>query len=108
MCLCAWPGVVALGGEDARSGLAAWPVQAPLDIEWLGETEHGGVKVRALRYTGSMAGGEPQRIYALYALPPSSGPGRKVPAIVQIHGGGQTCDADNVVWFARRGMTSWH
>jgi len=107
ICLCAWPGVVAVGGEDAQSGLAAWqaawPVKAPLDIEWLGETEHDGVKVRVLRYTGSMAGGEPQRIYALFALPPSSGPGRKVPAIVQIHGGGQTCDAGNVAWFARRG-----
>ena len=107
MCLSAWPGVVAVGGEDAKSGLAAWqdawPVKAPLDIEWLGETEHDGVKVRALRYTGSMAGGEPQRIYALYALPPSSGPGQKVPAIVQIHGGGQTCETGNVAWFARRG-----
>jgi dienelactone hydrolase len=107
VCLCAWPGVVTVGGEDARSGLAAWqaawPVQAPLDIEWLGETEHDGVKVRALRYTGSIAGGEPQRIYALYALPPSAGPGQKVPAIVQIHGGGQTCQASNVAWFARRG-----
>jgi hypothetical protein len=107
MCLSAWPGVVAVGGEDAKSGLAAWqdawPVKAPLDIEWLGETEHDGVKVRALRYTGSIAGGEPQRIYALYALPPSSGPGQKVPAIVQIHGGGQTCETGNVAWFARRG-----
>ncbi|MBC2593220.1 acetylxylan esterase [Ruficoccus amylovorans] len=81
----------------------AWPIDAPLDIEWLAEFQYKTVKVRSLRYTGSVAGGKAQRVYALYAVPQGASAKKKVPAIIQIHGGGQTCTAQNIAWYVERG-----
>lgn len=82
----------------------AWPVDAPLDIEWLSDFTHDGVRVRSLRFTGSVSGGTPQRVFALYAAPSSSGEDGRFPAMVQIHGGGQTCTPEKVAWFVKRGF----
>ncbi len=78
----------------------ALPIEAPLDIEWIGEMEHDGVPIRSLRYTGSVWKSEPQRVYALYAQPEGEGP---FPTILQIHGGGQTCYPSNVALFVKHG-----
>lgn len=81
----------------------SWPVNAPLDIEWLGSVREGSHEIRILRYTGSISGGRKQRIYALYGAPHGASANSKVPAVVQIHGGGQTCEPANVAWFVDQG-----
>lgn len=74
---------------------------APLDIEWLGPLERPGYEhIQRLRYTSTIRDGRPQRVFALYARPEGAGP---FPAILQIHGGGQTCFPHNVDWFVRHG-----
>jgi hypothetical protein len=80
----------------------AWPVKSPLNVEWLGESKYQGITIRRLRFTGSLWDGQAQRIYAIYAQPPIVGNNR-VPAILQIHGGGQTCYPENVNWFVKHG-----
>lgn len=77
-----------------------WGAPPALDVEWLGESAVGELALRELRYTGSHWRGEPQRVFARYATPPGDGP---FPAILQIHGGGQTAYQENVVWFAKHG-----
>ena len=44
--------------------------------------------------------GKPLRVYALFAQPEGQGP---FPAILQIHGGGQTCSPENVAYFVKHG-----
>lgn len=72
----------------------------PLDVESAGEFDYDGLRMRRIRYTGSTWQGRPQRVYAIYAHPAGEGP---FPAVLQIHGGGQTAYAANVAWFVRRG-----
>ena len=67
-----------------------------LNVEWLETIQCDGVTMRSLRYTGSIWNGQPQRIYALYAQPDGPGP---FPAILQIHGGQQTCFPENIAMF---------
>lgn len=71
-----------------------------MDLEWGKEIENDGIKIRSLRYTGSDWKGEPQRVFALYAHPEGNGP---FPAVLQIHGGGQTCYPSNVAYFVKHG-----
>lgn len=71
-----------------------------LNVEWLETIECEGVTMRSLRYTGSTWDGQPQRVYALYAQPEGPGP---FPAILQIHGGQQTCFPENIALFVKRG-----
>jgi len=71
-----------------------------LDLQWGKEIVNDSITIRSLRYTGSVWKGEPQRVYALYAHPDGEGP---FPAILQIHGGGQTCYPSNVEYFVKHG-----
>lgn len=77
-----------------------FPPSGPLDVEWQETTEYRGVTLRRLRYNGGLWDGEPIRIFALYGEPEGPGPH---PAILQIHGGGQTAYPINVAWFVEHG-----
>jgi dienelactone hydrolase len=79
---------------------AAAETKGALDIEWGQDIPHQDIQIRSLRYTGSTWKAEPQRIYALYAHPEGNGP---FPAILQIHGGGQTCYKENLAFFVKHG-----
>lgn len=76
------------------------PIDAPLDVEWVGDTKYDGVSMKRLRYTSTIWDGSPQRVFALYAHPEGAGP---FPTVLQIHGGGQTCFPSNVAFFVKHG-----
>lgn len=73
----------------------------PLDIKWLDESTFDGVRIRALRFTGSLWTGQAHRVYALFACPDGPGP---YAAILQLHGGWGTCLSETVAFYVCRGL----
>ncbi len=72
----------------------------PLEIEVLKEWEQEGVVCRVVRYQVGVFKGVPSRVAAFYAFPKG---GTKLPALVQLHGGGQSASLKSVVTYAKRG-----
>jgi cephalosporin-C deacetylase-like acetyl esterase len=83
--------------EFWQAGLASRPA---LDLQTVGTIELHGIQIQRLRYSGSSWNGEPERVYALYAHPAGPGP---FPAVLQIHGGGQSCYPQNIAYFVEHG-----
>jgi cephalosporin-C deacetylase-like acetyl esterase len=82
---------------------AGFPEQdrtTPLQPEVLKEWEQEDVTCRILRYQVGVFKGAPSRVAAFYAFPKG---GTKLPAIIDIHGGGQSASLNNAVTFAKRG-----
>lgn len=75
----------------------------PLDVEVLKEWERDGVVCRIVRYVAGVFKGTPSRIAAFYAFPQG---GMKLPALLDLHGGGQSASLDSVVTYARRGYAT--
>jgi len=75
----------------------------PLEAETLKEWNEGEVVCRVVRFQVGVFRGSPSRVAGLYALP--SG-GTKLPALLQLHGGGQSASLDSVVSDARRGYAA--
>jgi hypothetical protein len=75
----------------------------PLEIEVLKEWEQDGVVCRIVRYQVGIFKGTPSRVAAFYAFPKG---GTKLPALVEMHGGGQSASLNNVVTYAKRGYAS--
>ena len=99
--------ICALGGCSARY-TGPWDLErlneVP-DVQWV---ETSG-EVRSLFYTGEPYQGQPTRVFAYCAVPhdddaPSSG--RKVPAMVLVHGGGGTAFKEWVELWAHRGYAA--
>ncbi len=76
------------------------PRRDPLEIEVLKEWEEDGIVCRIVRYQVGVFKGAPSRVAAFYALPKG---GRNLPALVDIHGGGQSASLNGVVTYAKRG-----
>ena len=76
------------------------PRKDPLDSEVLKEWEQDGVVCRIVRYQVGVFKGAPSKVAAFYAFPKG---GAKLPAILEMHGGGQSASLNRVVTFARRG-----
>jgi cephalosporin-C deacetylase-like acetyl esterase len=72
----------------------------PLDAEILKAWEQDGVVCRLVRYQVGVFKGTPSRVAAFYAFPKG---GTKLPALLDIHGGGQSASLDSVVTYAKRG-----
>ena len=72
----------------------------PLDIEVLKEWEKEGVVCRIVRYQVGVLKGVPSRVAAFYAFPKG---GTKLPALVEMHGGGQSASLNSVATYAKRG-----
>jgi dienelactone hydrolase len=91
-------------GPDPANDLpwvGEFPPRGPLAIEWLPELPpEEGIAMRPLRYNGAPWAGKPQRIYAIFAQPAGAGP---FPALLLIHGGGQTPTPSNLAYFVKRG-----
>jgi len=77
--------------------------KAPLAIEVLKEWEQDGVVCRIVRYQVGVFKGAPARVAAFYAFPKG---GAKLPALLQLHGGGQSASLNSVVTYAKRGYAS--
>jgi hypothetical protein len=63
------------------------PGKEPLETEVLKEWEQDGVVCRIIRYRVGVFKGEPATVAAFYGFPKG---GTKLPAIVDLHGGGQS------------------
>lgn len=91
-------------GEVPQSLMELWagfdPRKDPLEIEVLKEWEQDGVICRIVRYQVGIFKGAPSKVAAFYAFPKD---GTKLPALVEMHGGGQSASLNSVVTSARRG-----
>jgi len=76
------------------------PRKGPLEIEVLKEWEQGSVVCRLIRYQVGIFKGAPAKVAAFYAFPKG---GTKLPALVELHGGGQSASLNSVVTYAQRG-----
>lgn len=75
----------------------------PLEVEVLKEWEQDAIVCRIVRYQVGVFKGSPSRVAAFYAFPKG---GTNLPALVQIHGGGQSASLNSVVTYAKRGYAS--
>jgi len=82
------------------AGFAELDRTTPLDTEILKAWEQDGVVCRLVRYQVGVFKGAPSRVAAFYAFPKG---GTKLPALLDIHGGGQSASLDSVVTYAKRG-----
>lgn len=93
--------------EPPRSLSELWagfdPRKDSLEIETLKQWEQDGVVCRIVRYQVGVFKGAPSKVAAFYAFPKG---GKKLPALVQIHGGGQSASLNDVVTYAKRGYAS--
>ncbi|TWT92513.1 alpha/beta hydrolase family protein [Neorhodopirellula pilleata] len=75
----------------------------PLEVEVLKEWEQETIVCRIVRYQVGVFKGSQSRVAAFYAFPKG---GTNLPALVQIHGGGQSASLNSVVTYAKRGYAS--
>ena len=75
----------------------------PLDVEVLKEWEQDRITCRIIRYQVGVFKGAPSRVAAFYAFPKGA---TKLPAILNMHGGGQSASLNSVVTYAKRGYAS--
>ena len=75
----------------------------PLEVEVLKEWEQDAIVCRIVRYQVGIFKGSPSRVAAFYAFPKG---GSNLPALIQIHGGGQSASLNSVVTYAKRGYAS--
>lgn len=76
------------------------PRKDPLEIEVLKAWEQDDVVCRLIRYQVGIFKGAPAKVAAFYAFPKG---GTKLPALVELHGGGQSASLNSVVTYAQRG-----
>jgi cephalosporin-C deacetylase-like acetyl esterase len=79
------------------------PTSEPLETEILKDWEEDGVILRVLRYRIGIFKGQTAAMAAVYGFPKG---GTKLPALVQIHGGGQFADYRAPLTNAKRGYAT--
>ena len=79
------------------------PRKDPLETEVLKTWEQDGVVCRIVRYQVGVFRGAPAKVAAFYAFPKG---GARLPALLSMHGGGQSAGLDDVVTNAKRGYAS--
>jgi len=98
--------------HPARNVEALWKgvdVQSlPLQVQNLEEVREEGIVIRKLLYVSQLDGDFPARIIAYYGFPASqaSAAPKGLPAVLHIHGGGQTANREYVRYFARKGYAA--
>ncbi len=98
-------------GEAPSNFDAMWgafdPRAEPLELETLKEWEEEGVTLRIVRFRIGVFKGRVARLAAIYGFPNAAErAGRKVPGLVQIHGGGQYADHKACLTNAQRGYAT--
>lgn len=89
--------------DQLWAGFAAMDRDTPLAVEVLKEWEEEGVVCRVIRYQVGIFKGAPSKVAAFYAFPKG---GTKLPALVELHGGGQSASFNSVFSYAQRGYAS--
>ncbi|MEK0449674.1 MAG: hypothetical protein RL088_1942 [Verrucomicrobiota bacterium] len=89
--------------HELWSDFAEMDRATPLDVEVLKEWEQDGITCRIIRYQAGVFKGAPSRVAAFYAFPKGA---TKLPAILNMHGGGQSASLNSVVTYAKRGYAS--
>lgn len=89
--------------DQLWEGFADLDKTTPLEAEILREWEQDGVVCRVVRYQVGVFKGAPSKVAAFYAFPKG---GTKLPAILEMHGGGQSASLNSVVTYAKRGYAS--
>lgn len=79
------------------------PRREPLEAGVLREWEQDGVVCRIVRYRVGVFKGSPAVVAAFFAFPKG---GTKLPAILEMHGGGQSASLASVTTWARRGYAA--
>ena len=79
------------------------PAKEPLEAEVTKEWEQDGIVCRVIRYRVGIFKGQPATVAAFYAFPKGA---TALPALMQIHGGGQSANLANAVTDAKRGYAS--
>ena len=79
------------------------PRAEPLDVEVLREWEEDGVVLKVLRYRIGVFKGQKAMMAAVYGYPKG---GKKLPGLVQIHGGGQFAHYNACLTNAKRGYAT--
>ncbi|MDF7806657.1 hypothetical protein P4E94_04350 [Pontiellaceae bacterium B12219] len=79
------------------------PRAEPLDVEVLKEWEEDGIVMKVLRYRIGVFKGKRAMMAAVYGYPKG---GKKLPGLVQIHGGGQYAHSNAVFTNAKRGYAT--
>ena len=85
------------------AGFAAFDQATPLEVEVLKAWEQDGVVCRIVRYQVGIFRGAPARVAAFYAFPKGA---KKLPGLLQMHGGGQSASLDSVLTDAKHGYAS--
>ena len=75
----------------------------PLDIEVLKKWTEGNANYTEMYFTGLAHQGEKVRIYAIYSAPIG---GKRLPAVLHIHGGGQTVNPRWLKFWNERGYAA--
>lgn len=76
------------------------PTKEPLEAEVVREWKEGDITIRHVVFTIGTFKGQKSRLAAFYAFPKSD---KKLPGILQIHGGGGVADVNAAVWAADNG-----
>ena len=94
-------------GKAPQTFEALWagydPRVEPLDVEVLKEWEEDGVVLKVLRYRVGVFKGQKAMMAGVYGYPKGA---RKLPGLVQIHGGGQYADYKAPLTNAKRGYAT--
>lgn len=96
-----------VGIHPPQSWNQAWlgfdPRKEPMEVEVLKEWEEDSVILKVLRYRIGVFKGKKAMMAGVYGYPKG---GRKLPGLVQIHGGGQYADYNAPLTNAKRGYAS--
>ena len=79
------------------------PRREPLEVETLEQWEEEGVVLRVVRFRIGVFKGKQAKLAAVYGFPTGE---RSLPALLQIHGGGQYADAKACIANAKRGYAT--
>lgn len=85
------------------SGFSDVDKTTPIAVEIFKEWQQDGVVCRIVRYQVGIFKGSPSKVAAFYAFPKG---GTKLPALLAIHGGGQSAGLESALSDARRGYAS--
>jgi len=79
------------------------PCEDPLDVEVIRQWNEGGAVCRYVLYTIGTFKGRKARMAAFYAFPKG---GKRLPAVMHMHGGGQRASLHAVKYYAGRGYAA--
>ncbi|MFP6883853.1 MAG: acetylxylan esterase [Roseibacillus sp.] len=77
------------------------PDAEPLEVEVIREFEEEGITIRMLTYTIGSFRGKKSRMVGYYGFP--TGTKAKLPALIQMHGGGQRAEVHSIRYAAQNG-----